>query len=145
MKPSTVERLRELLSEPGTESGGGYLDFLGQAAQAGPTTGLGQRLMRTSAVPMVYEKYWRPALGRVAKGLRGPSMAEEQAFAHGGLDVGAGDVVLDVACGTGAFTRSFAAGVGQDAASPHCTSSPSLRWRWSRTPAFCARAGGSHC
>jgi SAM-dependent methyltransferase len=107
-------RLRRLL-EPtpvGAVDRGGYLDLLGDAPQAGPSTGFAQRLMRTSAVPRVYEDWWRPALGRVAKGLRGPSMAEEHRLAARLLEVSPGQVVLDVACGTGAFTRGFARAAG---------------------------------
>ena len=36
-----------------------------------------QDLMTSGFVPKVYERYWRPALGRVAKGFTGPGMAEE--------------------------------------------------------------------
>ncbi|MQA09836.1 MAG: methyltransferase domain-containing protein [Pseudonocardiaceae bacterium] len=92
----------------------GYLDLLGGAAQAGPSTGLVQRLMRTSVVPTIYEHYWRPALGRVIKGVRGPSMAGEREFAVAHLGLPEGGIVLDVACGTGAFTRAFGTAVGSD-------------------------------
>ena len=89
----------------------GYLDLLGGAADVG-RTGLGQTLMFTRAVPAVYERYWRPALGRVAKGPLGPGMAEERRIARLLLGLGSGDGVLDVACGTGNFTREFARQVG---------------------------------
>lgn len=107
--PNNRERLESLL-RPGTnpgESGAGFLDLLGEIPQAGPPTGLAQRLMRTSAVPMIYERYWRPTLGRVAKGLNGPSMADEVRIAVEALGLRPGQVVLDVACGTGRFTRAF--------------------------------------
>jgi ubiquinone/menaquinone biosynthesis C-methylase UbiE len=113
-RTAAKRRLRKLL-EPtpvGAVDRGGYLDLLGEAPQAGPTTGIAQRLMRTSAIPRVYEDWWRPALGRVAKGVTGPSMAEEHRVAADLLALSPGDVVLDVACGTGAFTRSFADLVG---------------------------------
>lgn len=97
---------------PGSGSGCGYVDLLGDVHQAGPVTGIAQRLMRTTALPYVYERHWRPLLGRVAKGRSGPTMADEHAFARRGLALRAGDVVLDVACGTGAFTRRFGAVVG---------------------------------
>lgn len=74
--------------------------------------GLAQWLMRTSAVPRVYERWWRPALGAVAKGTSGPSMAEEYRLAMRLLDPRPGQVVLDVGCGTGAFTRRFGQAVG---------------------------------
>ncbi len=86
--------------------------MLGDVPQAGPSTGVAQRLMRTSLVPMIYQRYWRPALGAVAKGLNGPTMAEERQFAIDGLALKPGHIVLDVACGTGEFTRAFADVVG---------------------------------
>lgn len=88
--------------------GSGYLDLLGDAPQAGPSTGFAQRLMRNEVVSSVYERWWRPALGRIAKGPYGPSMSEEHRIAADLLGLAPGHVVLDVACGTGAFTRGFA-------------------------------------
>ncbi|SFP32000.1 Ubiquinone/menaquinone biosynthesis C-methylase UbiE [Amycolatopsis arida] len=114
--PKARERLLDLLTEPVSEPdlAHGYVDLLGGAEQAGPSTGLAQRLMRTTAVPMVYERYWRPALGRVAKGLRGPSMEREVALAVDLLRPRPGRTVLDVACGTGRFTRAFGEAVGAE-------------------------------
>ncbi|ANN15697.1 methyltransferase type 11 [Amycolatopsis orientalis] len=114
--PDQRERLLSLLQPGTTPTGGrdGFLDLLGEIPQAGPPTGLAQRLMRTSAVPMIYERYWRPALGRVAKGLTGPSMAGEVRIAIEALGLSPGKVALDVACGTGRFTRAFGEAVGPD-------------------------------
>ncbi|MFC3453972.1 class I SAM-dependent methyltransferase [Amycolatopsis speibonae] len=114
--PDNRERLLGLL-RPGTTTTGpdkGFLDLLGEIPQAGPPTGLAQRLMRTSAVPMIYERYWRPTLGRVAKGLTGPSMADEIRIAVEALGLRPGQISLDVACGTGRFTRAFGEAVGPD-------------------------------
>ena len=88
----------------------GYLDLLdgGDA----PVTGTVQRFMLTGAVPAVYERWWRPALGRVAKGPLGPGMGEEMRIARLLLGLGQGDGVLDLACGPGNFTREFARLVG---------------------------------
>ncbi|MCE7006540.1 methyltransferase domain-containing protein [Kibdelosporangium philippinense] len=104
-------RLVDLLTAEPVEIGE-YVDVLGDMDE--PPTGLAQRLMRTSFVPQIYERYWRPTLGRVAKGLTGPSMAEEHQFALENLALRKGDVVLDVASGTGGFTRDFARVVGSE-------------------------------
>lgn len=76
------------------------------------STGTTQDLMRTSFVPQIYERYWRPALGRVMKGVRGPGMDEEIRIARLLLGLSPGDCVLDIACGPGNFSRAFAATVG---------------------------------
>jgi SAM-dependent methyltransferase len=90
----------------------GYLDLLGGA---GPeSTGTAQDLMLTGVVPRIYERWWRPALGRVAKGVLGPGMADEHRIARLLLGLTPGDGVLDVACGPGNFTRDFARSVGPD-------------------------------
>jgi SAM-dependent methyltransferase len=114
--PDHRERLLSLL-RPGTtpiEAREGFFDLLGEIPQAGPPTGLAQWLMRTSAVPMIYERYWRPVLGRVAKGLTGPSMADEVRIAIEALGLRHGQIAVDVACGTGRFTRAFGEAVGPD-------------------------------
>src|SRR4051812_15034380 len=51
-------------------------------------------------------------LGRAAKGVLGPGMAEEKRIARLLLGLSPGDGVLDVACGTGNFTCEFARTVG---------------------------------
>jgi SAM-dependent methyltransferase len=113
---SALARAIELLDEPvaalASRRGlnpAGYLDLLeGELESTGPT----QDLMVTRLVPAIYERYWRPALGRLAKGVTGPGMAEEIRIARLLLGLGAGDTVLDVACGPGNFTREFARAVG---------------------------------
>ena len=89
----------------------GYLDLLPEDLES---TGATQDLMTTSLVPAIYERYWRPALARVAKGLAGPGMAEEVRIARLLMGLGPGDVVLDVACGPGNFSREFAKTVGEE-------------------------------
>jgi SAM-dependent methyltransferase len=89
----------------------GYLDLLPEDLES---TGATQDLMTTRLVPAIYERYWRPALARVAKGLTGPGMAEEVRIARLLLGLGPGDVVLDVACGPGNFSREFAKAVGDE-------------------------------
>ena len=111
---SGVDRVRALLAEdlragevPRTD---GYIDLL--PPEGLPSTGLTQNLMLTRIVPEIYERWWRPALGRVAKGVFGPGMAEEMRIARLLLGLVPGDGVLDIACGTGNFTRNFARTVG---------------------------------
>jgi len=90
----------------------GYLDAIG--GYLPDSTGSVQDIMLTGALPRVYERWWRPAWGRIAKGVRGPSMEDEHRIAQRLLDLHAGDAVLDVACGTGNFTRRFGSAVGPD-------------------------------
>ncbi len=90
-------------------SGAPFLDLLDGDL---PSTGATQDLMLTGIVPRIYERYWRPALGRVAKGVTGPGMAEEIRIARLLLGLRPGDGVLDVACGPGNFSRAFASAVG---------------------------------
>jgi SAM-dependent methyltransferase len=101
----------EYLAEPGIERREGYLDVvvrdLGQK-------GIARELMQTTALSTVYERWWRPALGRVAKGLFGPGMADERRIARLLLGLSRGDGVLDVACGPGNFSRDFARAVGPE-------------------------------
>jgi ubiquinone/menaquinone biosynthesis C-methylase UbiE len=71
-----------------------------------------QDLMLTDVVPRVYERWWRPALGRLFKGVLGPGMRDEHRIARLLLGLCPGDGVLDVACGTGNFSRDFGRSVG---------------------------------
>jgi SAM-dependent methyltransferase len=90
----------------------GYLDLLGPSAPE--STGLIQDLMLSGAVPRVYERWWRPAWGRLMKGVLGPGMADEKRIARLLLGLSPGDGVLDVACGTGNFSRDFGRSVGPE-------------------------------
>jgi SAM-dependent methyltransferase len=83
----------------------GYLDLLSRDIGS---TGAVQDLMRSGIVTRIYERWWRPALGRAAKGVFGPGMVEEHRIARLLLGLGPGDAVLDVACGPGNFSREFA-------------------------------------
>ena len=89
---------------------GGYLDLLG--ANGPQSTGAVQDLMLTGLVPRIYERWWRPPLARIAKGVLGPGTRDEQRIARLLLGLAPGDGVLDIACGTGNFSRSFARTVG---------------------------------
>ena len=89
----------------------GYLDLLGGAGRRGGRPA--QRLMLTRGLPVVYERWWRPAWGRVLMGPLGPGTAGERRIAHELLELGPGDTVLDIACGPGNFVREFAGSVGR--------------------------------
>jgi SAM-dependent methyltransferase len=107
-----LERLRSLLRPEFAElelNEAGYLDLLGDDLES---TGFTQDLMVSRIVPAIYERYWRPALGRVFKGVTGPGMAQEVRIARLLLGLGEGERVLDVACGPGNFSREFARAAG---------------------------------
>jgi SAM-dependent methyltransferase len=111
---SAVERAlplfrAECLTGPGIHHRDGYLDAVGRDLEQ---EGIARELMQTSALSTVYERWWRPALGRAAKGLLGPGMADERRIARLLLGLSPGDGVLDVACGPGNFARDFARAVG---------------------------------
>src|ERR1043165_4663326 len=92
-------------------AGRSYIDLLPDELES---TGATQDLMLTRAVPAVYERYWRPALARAAKGVMGTGMNEEVPIARLLLGRSPGDTVLDVACGPGNFSRQFARAVGEN-------------------------------
>src|SRR5581483_10668897 len=115
---SSLERILPLL-EPDSRprdldaaSSNGYLELIGDSEPE--STGFGQRLMLSGVVPRVYERWWRPMLGRVAKGVLGPGMRDEHRIARLLLGLAPGDGVLDVACGPGNFTRSYGRTVGDE-------------------------------
>ena len=108
-----IERARGLM-RPGAPAGStdrGYLDLLPDELES---TGTTQDLMLTRFVPAIYERWWRPALAQIAKGITGPGMAEEVRIARLYLGLGSGDTVLDLACGPGNFSRAFARTVGPE-------------------------------
>jgi ubiquinone/menaquinone biosynthesis C-methylase UbiE len=94
-----------------TTTDAGYVETLGPETEP-DSTGPAQDLMLTGVVPAIYERWWRPALGRAVKGLTGPGMDEELRIARLLLGLAGGHRVLDVACGPGNFTREFARAVG---------------------------------
>jgi ubiquinone/menaquinone biosynthesis C-methylase UbiE len=89
----------------------GYLDLLGDEDPTGAHPG--QRLMLSSVLPQIYERWWRPLGGRLLMGVMGPGMGDEHRIALDMLAVAPGERVLDLACGPGNFTRDFARAAGQ--------------------------------
>lgn len=103
----------------------GYLDLLGGGGGPEPR-GLGPKLMRSRVLPVVYERWWRPAWARVVRGARGGGIADEHRIARLLLALSPGDGVLDVACGPGNFTREFAAVVGPGGLAVGLDASPTM-------------------
>src|SRR4051795_12851739 len=122
---AAIGRARELMRphQPESSTTAGYLDLIGGEL---PSTGPTQDLMLTRMVPAIYERWWRPALAQVAKGLTGPGMADEVRIARLLLGLGAGDVVLDLACGPCNFSREFARAVGRDGLVVGLDASPTM-------------------
>jgi SAM-dependent methyltransferase len=88
----------------------GYLDLLEEADATGPHPG--QRWMTSRTLPLIYERAWRPLGGRLLMGPSGPGMRGEHGIALEALALVPGERVLDVGCGPGNFTRSFARDAG---------------------------------
>lgn len=103
----------------------GYLDLLGGDADVVAPTPAG-RLMLTRALPVVYERWWRPAWGRLARGALAGGMRDEHRIARLLLGLTPGDGVLDVACGPGNFTREFARVVGPAGLAVGIDASPTM-------------------
>ena len=102
----------------------GYLDLLGGHA---PTAdGAVPRLMVSRALPVVYERWWRPAWGRVLRGALAGGMRDEHRIARLLLGLTPGDGVLDVACGPGNFTREFARIAGDTGLAVGIDASPTM-------------------
>jgi ubiquinone/menaquinone biosynthesis C-methylase UbiE len=127
------QRVLELLEPESRErarpAAAGYLDLLEADL---PSTGPTQDLMLTGIVPSIYERWWRPALGRVFKGLTGPGMEEEIRIARLLLGLSSGHSVLDVACGPGNFTRAFGRAVGEEGLAVGVDASETMLARGSR-------------
>jgi len=89
----------------------GWIELLGDEDPTGAHPG--QQLMLSNALPLIYERLWRPLGSRVLMGLAGPDAREEHRLALEMLALTPKDRVLDVACGPGNFTRSFAPAVSE--------------------------------
>lgn len=102
LRPGATHRLPNAMA--------GYIDVLEERDAIGPHPG--QQLMRSRALPLIYERLWRPVGGRLLLGVIGPGTAEEQRIAREMLGISTGDRVLDVGCGPGNFSRNFAREAG---------------------------------
>lgn len=112
MSGEAIDRARSLLERrpASVAERAAYLDLLGPDGL--PSPGLPQRVMQSTPLPYIYERWWRPLGGRLAKGPTGPSMAGEHQIALQLLELSSGETVLDVACGPGNFTRLFGQAIG---------------------------------
>ncbi len=90
----------------------GCIDLLGGRDPTGSHPG--QRLMVSSVLPRIYERLWRPLGARVLMGPSGPGTEGEHRLALDMLALARGETALDLACGPGNFTRSFATAVGEE-------------------------------
>jgi SAM-dependent methyltransferase len=114
----------------------GRWDFVGAAAGAG---GLAQSLMESRLATGVYEGGIRPTLTRL---VGGPSYATEARWLSDWLKDAAGPA-LDLACGTGRYTRWLAERLGPDAAFGVDLSAPMLAGASARSPALTFARGSA--
>lgn len=107
-KASAIDRTRELLlpehADAAADAPDGFVDLLEEdTTRRSPV----MVAMRLPLVTMIYERWWRPGLGKLMKGRGGPSMADEYTLASELLELSEGKVVIDIGCGPGNFTRRF--------------------------------------
>ena len=72
---------------------------------------IAQRLMQTHLLVAAYERAWRPFNGWMLMGFDLGHVRHEKQIAVDTLRLQPGDLVVDVACGPGNFTRPFAEAV----------------------------------
>src|SRR3954447_16116519 len=119
---ATTELFDPVRVDDAAPSAAGYVDLLGHDDPTGAHPG--QRLMINRVLPLIYERLWRPLGTRIFLGAMGPGMRGEHRIALEMLALERDDRVLDVACGPGNFTRTFARAapegvvVGLDASKP---------------------------
>ena len=89
----------------------GYLDLLGDRPSGAAS--LGQRLMTSRGLPLIYERLWRPFGIRVFTGAIGLHATGEDGATYELLAPQRDDLVLDVACGPGNITRRLLEWVGE--------------------------------
>lgn len=113
--PVPIERALELF-EPERRPASlqlhdGYLDLLG--ADDVPALHPAQRLLNTRVAPVAYERCGHPLAMRMLGGRKTPLWNKEQLLALKMLAPQRGDRVLDIACGPGNFTRTYADVAGE--------------------------------
>lgn len=86
-----------------------YIDALGENPRAGVHRD--QAMFRRRILPPIYERLWRPLVSRMFFG-KDLDEAEERRIVLEMLEISPGDVVLDVGCGTGNYTRHLAEAAG---------------------------------
>lgn len=123
MPATATERALELLATPpaGHDASRGYIDLLGDAPPE--QRGVVPRLMNSGLLPVVYERWWRPGWGLLLTGL---TESAEHRLARELLEMSPGDVVLDVACGPGNYTRDFADAVAPGGLAVGIDASPTM-------------------
>ncbi|MGA9286240.1 MAG: methyltransferase domain-containing protein [Solirubrobacteraceae bacterium] len=88
----------------------GYLDLLGEGGIDTPH--LSHRVVQSRLLPPLYERVVHPLSLRIAAGREAPNRHEEQRIGLETMKISSGDRVLDIGCGPGNFTRSYAAAAG---------------------------------
>lgn len=114
-EPAAIARTRKLLKAPAArrefDATVGYLELLDDRGKHVTPATIAMKLPVVSAV---YERWWRPGLTRIAKGLSGPTMSDEYSRAQQLMHLTRGTVALDLGCGPGNFSRRFARTVGAE-------------------------------
>jgi SAM-dependent methyltransferase len=84
----------------------GRIDLLGRQEPLGGS--FFHRAARSKLLPRIYEFLWRPLATRFFFGAFGPTPSKEYQMALDMLEISSADLVLDIGCGPGNFTRRFA-------------------------------------
>jgi SAM-dependent methyltransferase len=133
-RPEGIERAVALLADRAAREAPaprGWLDLVG-SDDPPASTGLAQELMLSRLLPVVYERWWRPAWSRLLRGVTAAGIGDEHRIARLLLGLRPGDGVLDVACGPGNFTRDFAQVVGPAGLAVGIDASPTMLDRAAR-------------
>ncbi|MFT4975204.1 MAG: SAM-dependent methyltransferase [Myxococcota bacterium] len=109
---------------------GGIVDL---CPELPPASGLSQRLMEAPGVGALYEGGIRPLLTAL---VRGPTYSEEEAWLEAHLSPQPGPI-LDLACGTGRYTRQLARRHGAGRLIGADVSLPMLRRAATQSPEIC--------